>query len=1018
MHTGLTDRYGARTARVFWLESEYDERATPKSAGLWWHGTAKVWWTFKAEVAAKLVGIATFSDPAVEAELKALHADREETLAASHAASADIEIPRPEGLDYMPFQKAGIAFAMRRNRVLIADEMGLGKAQPLDAKVLTPTGWKQMGDVGVGDLVIGADGKPTRVIGVFPQGELNCYRVTFSDGSQTECSDEHLWEVCTAMDRWAGGFPSVRTLGEIRERLHEQSGNSVHFIPLIKPVEFAGCGNRPIHPYVLGALIGDGGLSTPQVRFASVDTAIVDRISGLLPEGLQIKRVPKMRCDYNITQGHLSGHPNVISRAIQALGLRCRSEKKFVPDVYKLAPSGDRLEMLRGLMDTDGTVGAAGVTQFDSSSSRLADDVAFLVRSLGGTVRRSERATAYTNRDGEKVAGQRGYRLTIAMPNALCPFWLPRKANLFSREKYPPTRAFRSVELVGRKPMQCIKVDAQDQLYVTDDFIVTHNTIQALGLINATPEIQKILVICPASVKINWRREAEKWLVRLTRIALGDGKVCDTKADMLIINFDVAHRWEKELRAITWDLMIIDECHRLKSRDARRTKFILGYTPRTKKGEDESKRVDPIPAKRALLLTGTPIVNRPIEAWNIVHYLDSVNWRSFWGYAKRYAGAFESKWGWQMGGATHLDELQEKLRSTIMVRRLKSEVLAELPPKRRQIITLPADQFAGLIDNEQETMARFADQAEAIETERDLADALDDRPAYDAAVLKLRDMRRVEFTEMARLAHETALAKVPHVVEHVQELLDSVGKVVVFAHHADVISQLMEGFAEYNPVKLTGEMSITQRQQSIDAFQKGAARVFVGSIQAAGVGITLTAASNVVFAELDWVPGNMQQAEDRLHRIGQHDSVNVQHIVVDRSIDARRAKTLLEKQAIIDKALDDPIAKEMIVIEPERKRPADPTLTPERVKAAQQALRFLALMDQDYALDQNGIGFNGGDTGFGHRLAELAVLTPRQALAGIRMVKKYHRQLAGRFGPEILVTLYGADDELVKEHLA
>ena len=228
----------------------------------------------------------------------------------------------------------------------------------------------------------------------------------------------------------------------------------------------------------------------------------------------------------------------------------------------------------------------------------------------------------------------------------------------------------------------------------------------------------------------------------------------------------------------------------------------------------------------------------------------------------------------------------------------------------------------------------------------------------------------------------------------------------------------MEGFAEYNPVKLTGDMSLTQRQQSIDAFQKGPARVFVGSIQAAGVGITLTAASTVIFCVLDWVPGNMQQAEDRCHRIGQHDSVNVQHIVVDRSIDARRAKTLLEKQAIIDKALDDPIAKIPIVVEPERKRPADPTLTPERVKATQQALRFLALMDQDHASDQNGIGFNGGDSGFGHRLAELTALTPRQALAGIRMVKKYHRQLAGRFGPEILVALYGAEDDLVKEYAA
>src|SRR5205085_11253429 len=137
-----------------------------------------------------------------------------------------------------PYQIKGIAFLMPRAGALLADEMGLGKAQPLDAKVLTPAGWKQMGEVQVGDTVVNTQGRTSRVIAVYPQGEKDIYRVEFSDGAVTECCDDHLWYVNTPLRKWQGYAGRVVPLRELRRRLVNSSGNRLHFIPLVQPVEF------------------------------------------------------------------------------------------------------------------------------------------------------------------------------------------------------------------------------------------------------------------------------------------------------------------------------------------------------------------------------------------------------------------------------------------------------------------------------------------------------------------------------------------------------------------------------------------------------------------------------------------------------------------------------------------------------------------------------------------------------------------------------------------------------------
>lgn len=512
-------------------------------------------------------------------------------------------------------------------------------------------------------------------------------------------------------------------------------------------------------------------------------------------------------------------------------------------------------------------------------------------------------------------------------------------------------------------------------------------TIQAIGMINSDPEIKTAIIVCPKSLKLNWKRELEKWLVREYSIATIDKTWID--ADIVILNYEALSKFGEQIKARVWGICIVDEAHYIKNAKAQR-----------------SKNVKSIKSDRTARLTGTPIVNRPIELYNIIS--DLHDFGSFFSFAKRYAGAHHNGFGWDFSGAQNLDELQKRLRETIMVRRLKADVLKELPRKIRQIVEVEADNAIAkrAVKSEQAHEAqsenRLSDLRAAVELSK-----TESETAYKAAVNRLQEASQVDFTEMARLRHETALAKVPAIIAHVDNALeDGDNKIIIAAHHHDVIAMIAEGLQQYNPVTLTGENNIEQRQASVDAFQNDSAvRVFIGSITAAGVGITLTASSHVVFAELDWVPGNITQMEDRAHRIGQTETVLVQHIVLSDSLDARMARVLVEKQNVIDNALDvNHPERTAPVYQPKEKPATHETTVDELAKIAESLsyeetvmihnqLRYLSGMDGDYAAELNGAGFNRIDTRIGHDLAALAELTPKQAALGQKILKKYHKQL-------------------------
>jgi SWI/SNF-related matrix-associated actin-dependent regulator of chromatin subfamily A-like protein 1 len=489
-------------------------------------------------------------------------------------------------------------------------------------------------------------------------------------------------------------------------------------------------------------------------------------------------------------------------------------------------------------------------------------------------------------------------------------------------------------------------------------------TVQAIGYINANSEVRKVLVVCPASLKLNWRNELRRWLTRDLTV-----RIFPTQADIIIINYDMVGKLPEDT---TWDLIILDEAHYCKNPKTKRTQRVQELRRR---------------AKVCLALTGTPILNKPIEMWPILQMVAPQEWdpagvvkgkpvdpgcgAGFFRFAKRYCNAHQEYRGrksfWVFDGASNLSELQEKLRSTCMVRRLKSDVLSELPPKRREVISI------GNGAHDEDTWGDIGDE-------------------YETAYKRVQS---IPFEEISRVRHEQACKKIDAAVEHISDCVESSGKVVVFAHHRDVIAQLAEGLSSYGVVTLTGETSQEDRQRAVESFQNNSeVRVFVGSIQAAGVGLTLTASSHVVFVELDWVPANLTQAEDRCHRIGQKNSILVQHLVLDGSIDAKMARLITEKQNIADMALDNDtnvdLSKREMVQENVLK-PLD--ISEEEIQIVHRQLKYLAHRC-DGASREDGAGFNKLDANFGHQLARQARLSPRQAFAAKRMLLKYRRQLS------------------------
>jgi hypothetical protein len=347
--------------------------------------------------------------------------------------------------------------------------------QPLDARVLTPEGWTTMGSMEVGDRVIGRDGQTHEVLGVYPQGEQDIYRVTFSDGAATECTANHLWEVASIYDRKRGITRTMPLAQIMAGGPAYRSGPRKWSVPLPEPIGFDDPGPLPMAPYLLGVMLGDGSFRNGAVTFSTADPEIVESVRELVPAGVEV--VHQKEYSYHLRAGSRGVKRHPMIALAKSLGLwNVIGYEKAVPEPYLRASVFDREALLQGLMDTDGSVsGLSGTAlRFDNTSETLARQVVELARSLGG------RATIRRTKDRPETPNRRPqWTVWISrLPDWITPVRLARKR---ARYHVPTGRALRhryivAIEPVGRKFAQCIYVDSPEHLYVTDDYIVTHNT--------------------------------------------------------------------------------------------------------------------------------------------------------------------------------------------------------------------------------------------------------------------------------------------------------------------------------------------------------------------------------------------------------------------------------------------------------------------------------------------------------------------------------------------------------------
>ena len=804
-------------------------------------------------------------------------------------------------IDYSPYshrapmnhQKEAIEKLLSNNKFILADDMGVGKFLTNNTLIYTELGIKKMGEIVIGDRVIGSNGKPCNVIGVFPQGIKDTYKITFNDGYSIISGDEHLWSVSSpnygkntknerlkkslilsTKQMFEGGVITIKGDGYNSEKNYNietyyksPNGNNKWQIPIVKPIEFINDNKLPIDPYLLGLGLGDGSFNGKNIRFSLHK----DDYDELFSNHLLKENKPQ--------DNKRNGYINV-GESLFDLGIEhTRSHNKFIPEIYKYSSIENRLAILQGLMDTDGYCmlsknGSFRGTEYSTISEKLCDDVCEIVQTLGGIARKKSRRSFY-KKDGKRVECSKSYRVNIKLPSGMNPFRLKRKSERYNEpQKYPTGRYIKNIEKIGQDECTCISVDAPDKLYVAEHCIVTHNTTSAI-IASLESESNKVLVICPSSLKINWYREIKNYSDK--NILIVEGKNWEPTFDYYIINYDIIKNYHsmdkteniesyKLIENEKFDLVIIDEAHYISNPTAQRTKLI-------------NDLVKNIP--KVWLLTGTPMTSRPINYYNLLKIVDSpiaLNWQ---GYVKRYCAGYQFKVGgkkiWNTNGSSNLDELRERTKN-IVLRRMKTDIL-DLPEKMVSPIFL--DLTSTFYSDELEDFIRISK---------------DNRN---------KESLTVTINRLMKLRQVIAFEKVPYTCELIDKVIEQGKKVIVFTNFTSSLDMLHEKYKK-NSVILDGRMSKDKRQQSVDKFQNDdKIKIFISNIKAGGVGITLTAAEVVIMNDLSFVPSDHSQAEDRAYRYGQKNSVLVYYPVFENTIEMIVYNILQKKKNIIDQVMGD-----------------------------------------------------------------------------------------------------------------
>lgn len=794
---------------------------------------------------------------------------------------------------------------------------GIGKALRVDQRVATPEGWREIGSLRVGDLVFGPDGQSARVVGVYPQGHREMWRVAFNDGTSVVVDDEHLWAVRTRGMKNKGLRWRVWTTKQIRESgLIDSQGYGKHFIPLTDPVQFPER-ELPLDPYFIGALLGDGGLTQRTPRLTSEDEDLVQGLT--LPVGVNVVRYDygKRTPSYAFVAGRRKINP--VTEGLVALGLMgLGSHDKFIPDAILWGSVEQRVSCLQGLLDTDGYCGTS--IEFCSVAEKLVRGVQHLVQSLGGTAKARKTEVAW--------------RVRISLPATIAPFRLARKAMRWNRQ-VDPTRRITTITPSLSGEAVCIKVDREDGLFLTEDFIVTHNTHLAMAVACLLIEdniIDHMLVVAEQNKVKDWANDDVPKHTDLTAgIYLGPRRA-KTLADppqVIVTTYETFRNDVAKFRAksnaiigsgplLEWMrskrvLLVYDEITKLRGRTSKlhiAHDYALNRTLRR-----HGSWV------RTLGLTATSVERSPEDIFNVARILAPDLAGTVEGFQQDYIAAWDI-----FGNPCQFKNIfrpgNEKMPwdgyTTPLI-----EKLAPLVLRKRKSDADVRDQFPAMIEEPPtfvELGARHQDFYDAVEEEFADADPYEQRVVFGLlrqiaghprSLLRSQGKYARALVEMVGEDGLNAMgsAKEDHLIERIHRLGSQQG--VAFTFYGQSILPLLQERMQHEGISLVvnhGGLSPDQRYQAQQRFKAGDAQIFLSS-DAGARGLNLGVGSWLCHYELPLLFSVFRQRSDRIHRIDSiHDSVNVESVIAARTIEDSVAEVLLKRNQwsdAIDHAIHD-----------------------------------------------------------------------------------------------------------------
>ena len=836
-----------------------------------------------------------------------------------------------------PHQKEAVQFLLSRKKCILADDMGLGKMEPISSVIPTPNGFKKMGDLKKGDYVFDMHGESVEILNTYPHKDKDIYEVIFNDGSKVKCGLEHLWYVQNI--NWKKKEWRTMSLEEILKiGLHNKISEShlkqgtkkrnKWIIPTVKAIQYAEK-DYFIHPYILGMCIGDGNMCNGRVTISIPENEIesAERITSLLNEGYTLHKDTSSNCPrYNIVKvlDNIS-YRNYYITEFKNLKLNVHSNEKFIPEQYKLGSIIQRKELLMGLMDSDGSITKKGnKICYSTNSKQLAEDVAELVFSLGGVAK----VNSYNRIKNDKNIIEYQVRIQIGF----CPFKLKRKI-----ERYNPTfkkyltRYIEDVKYIGKEDAQCIYVNSPEHTYVTGNhYVVTHNTLE-LSVASIEGNFDSVLIICPASLKTNWKNEL-MWYVPEKDITIIDSPNSMTKPELerflgygegrsgltakellneaqnkgkwednrfVIVNFDILDEFYKipisrskeniqkaleESPMLKYilnkkSLIIVDEAHRLSNSTSTRYKII----------KDLIKRGNP---HSVYLATGTPITNNPQNLYCVLQLIENEVTADWQYYMDRYCGALKipakgekekytnfylkrkNKSSWYDLSQEEKDDLKQYIRNNArMITVAKDGTnLEELKLRISHIYLrrVKEDLSSGLPNKTVHEVFYDFNMLQEMEYAKLWEE-------YEAAQLELDPTKELnkELLEGAIYRKYCSIQMVPNTIKMTEDFLSKGEKVIISTCYDDELNMLKDYFGD-KCVVYNGKMNQKQKDAAQKAFiEDPNVMVFIGQVIAAGVGLTLTVSRTLIFNNIDFVPSSNRQMEDRIYRIGQTRDVNI-----------------------------------------------------------------------------------------------------------------------------------------------